>query len=218
MINYTGYIDQYGMAGCNTIPSIPAPNTDNGLLFTVVAIQSASLNSAQTDFDFMTIFDSCFINNMLYRRPDITSSPEQHDDYEAAILGSLIEDQLYIQRQLLWSLTSNFGYVNGQFLGRFPQLWTLLLATSFQPLKYLLFPLLYAWYLLQSPTTPLSNSSGIQLQFVNVSIIDHLYPKLNLLKKWFTKLNKYATMYQVMCEYYGDTHPTTLIWKDNKIC
>lgn len=216
-IDYTCYFDQYGMVGLEG--THPAPNTDNGLLFTAVAMQSCEVNNDKTypwvPDEFEYSFNECFIDGILYRRPELSSSPDSHDNYEAAILGSLLESNTRSPRKLLWSLITHFGLIRGEFLARFPQLM-LLWPAAFPWMAYPMFPLIYLLCLFQQPDT---HNAGINhLQFNLVSAIDMLYPKLNLLKKWFTKLKVYGTMYDVMLHYYGPDHPTTLVWKDSKIC
>lgn len=218
-IDYSQYLDEYGMVTVNGVPGNPGEHSENGLLFTAVAMEADLINDCiGHPFDFSELFEACFINGILYRSPEPHPKPESHDNYTACVLGSLIEYNPSIARRLLWSLIKHFGYVNKEFVGRFPQVWLLLLTASFSVLRYLLLPLILILYLLQSPKNPLQDTSGTQLQFVIVCIIDRLYPSLNLLRNWFTKLNKYAKMYEVMKLYYGENHPNALIWKDNKEC
>lgn len=219
MIDFKPYLDKYGMVTVNGTPNLPfADNSENGLLFTVVAMESDQINDGiGYPFNFSALFEPCFINGKLYRSPEPHPKPESHDNYTACVLGSLIENNPSIPRRLLWSLIKHFGYVNKEFVGRFPQVWLLLFASSFPLLSFLLLPFLCILYFLQSPKSPLEDSSATQLQFVIVSIIDRLYPRLGLLKKWFTKLNKHVKMYEVMKVYYGENHPNTLIWKNSKV-
>ena len=218
-MNYEGYIDCYGMVTVNGVPKLPhADSSENGLLFTAVAIQSQSLHTYFPFYDpnFEALFNACFIGGILYRSPEPYPKPDSHDNYEGVVLGSLIENNSRSPRKLLWSLISHFGMIRGEFIARFPQVWLLLLASSFPLIKYLFLPALYILYLLQTPN--ISDAGATHLQFNLVSCIDYLYPRMNFLNKWFTKLKKYGTMYQVMSKYYGENHPTALIWKDSKVC
>lgn len=218
-MDYKGYLDEYGMVTVNEVPGYPAGHSENGLLFTAVAMQSCELNNELDPFEFEKLFEPCFINGILYRSPEPYPKPESHDNYTGIVLGSLLENKTSAPRKLLWSMIKHFGYINTEFVGRFPQLWILLFASSFPLLRYLSLPLLYVLYLLQTPKEDAMNdTSGVQLQFTIVSAIDKLFPCFKFLDKWFAKLKKYTTMYAVMSAYYSPNHPTALVWKDSKVC
>lgn len=213
VISYKGYTDRFGMVCAND----PGADTENGLLFTAVAQQSEILNGYINTFSFKLHFDDCFIGNVLYRTP-WNQKPDSHDNYTGCALGALIEGNTEIPRKLLKSLVCKLGRPGGSIVGIYPQVWILLLAAAYTPMKYILYPALYTLYLLQTPgKNALEDTSGTQLQFTIVSVLDHLFPEKQFLKKWFAKLKKYGTMYQVMKIYYGEQHPTTVIWKDSTL-
>ena len=213
IINFGGFEDRFGMVSCNKVAEYPdAPTTENGLLFTAVAMQSLDLNNCFNHFHFEELFEACFINGILYRNPEPHPKPESHDNYTACALGSVLEWNTVIPRKLLWSLIKHFGYVNKEFVGRFPQVWLLLLVTSFPWLRYGLLPILYGLYLLQTPkSNPLADTSSTQLQFVIVSIIDILFPSFGFLATWKKKLK--VSLYDVFSIYYSPEHPITQSWK-----
>jgi len=217
-LNYNGYLDEYGMVSCNMVASFPAPHTENGLLFTANAMICERELYEDTEFDFDDLFNSCFIDGKLYRSPEPHPKPESHDNYCGAMLGAALINDTTIPKRLLWSLIKHFGYINGEFVGRFPQIWLLLLG--FCPvLKWLVFPLNYLLFKLQNTDKALNDASALQLQLTIVSILDILYPRMDYYNKWVFKLPWCeASVYDGMRNYYGDLHPTTQNWKEIAKC
>lgn len=215
MINYSGYLDRFQMVSCNKIPLFPADDTENGLLFTSIAILSQLKYYNITQFNYENLFNNCFIDGRLYRHPDKHPKGESHDDYCGTVLGSLLENTNTPPRKLLWSMIKHLGYINGEWVGRFAQVWLLLWSASFKLAQYLLFPLLYVLFLLQNPQDlGKNNASDIQLQLTIVSILDIMFPGMKFFNKWKDKLP--CSLYEIFSIYYGENHPTTLIWKENE--
>jgi hypothetical protein len=213
-ITYRGYIDQYGMVSCNRIPAKVAENTENGLLFTAQAIHAQKMHGMPMSFDYEHLFNNSFIDGKLYRSPEPHPKPESHDNYTGVVLGSLLQNAVEPPKKLLKSLFKHFGVINGEILLRFPQIWLLLFcAVSNNFFKKLLFPFMYLLYLTQLPTKE-DDGGDIELKLTIVASLDIMYPELSLFKKWQDRLtNPLYTYYQ---EYYGDNHPTALIWKQGK--
>lgn len=209
---YDGYLDQWGMVGCNKEPQYIAEATENGLLFTAVALLGE--RKAKIDLqtlDFKKAFDHCFINGKLCRNPDKPNDSDSHDNYTGAVLGALLSNDREIPKTLLKSLIKNLGVINGAFIGRFPQVWILLLAAANPLLKTLLTPFLYLLYKLQKPRFPLNDTSATQLQLTIVGCLDILYPEKKYLNKWLQQVWP-KNMKQVFEIYYSKDHPITKLW------
>lgn len=212
-ISYKGFLDKWGMVGCNRPPQPPEENTtDNGLLFTSVALQSQRFRGyVNPDLHFAKCFDSCFVDGTLRRNPDNLTAWESHDNYTGCALGSLITGDKSIPRKLLWSLVTHLFYINGAFLGRFPQIPLLLLPAAFPFMKWVLFPFLYLFYKLQNPVPSIADPGGTQLKFVVVSCIDNMFPERGYLTDWLGKLDK--NMGLVFFIYYGPNNPIAKMWE-----
>ena len=210
MIKFDGYLDKYGMVTCNGVPAPVGENSENGLLFTAHGMYAQLGAYNKTEFDFEKLFTPCFIDGKLYRSPEPHPKPDSHDNYSAVAMASSLIGNTSMPRKLLWSLVKHFGVVNGEIFLRFPQVWILLLITSFPMLKWLFYPLarLLAEFNIPKPE---NDGGDIQLKLTIIATLDTMYKGQNFLEEFNFKLSKGLNQYYN--DYYrNENFPTVRIW------
>ncbi len=212
IITFDGYLDKYGMVSCTKYPIFPAYPTENGLLFTAVAISSLP-KTEENLIDFELLFNNCFIDGILYRSPEPHPKPDSFDNYLAVAFMSAYLNKPNMSKKLLWSLIKHFGIVRGEIFLRFPQVWLLLVVTAFPIFKWLFLPFCYILSSLQKPILPLYNTSGVQLQYVIINTLEIVYPQVGFFVRWYTSLlEKCSGLGEVFSIYYSPLHPIAKLW------
>lgn len=209
-------------------PQLHWNDSGNGIYYTALA-----LCSYRDTYGFDNpILENLFINGvrrcmptpgLLLRTPDNQFGQEQWDNLLGLAVGCIITENIQFPRQVLWYgirhafFFNTDGKLEGKdFLGRFPQVWALMLPAAFPKLKWLFYPFARLVHrLMKMPDK--DNNSGINLVYMYNSGMQYLFNKYfvsEFLEKLQKELNK--SLSDVFADYFGKAHPLTLLEETNK--
>lgn len=142
------YLDPTGLVK----PSKGISTSGNGLLYTsvYVLLDNLTLGHLEGAWNYTTVIDQCMLKpGLLTRVPDNSQKQESWDDYLGVAAACIKLNVRSIPRAILWYALRHAFFMNtdgklsmDDFLGRFPQVWSLMWVAAFPWLKWPMYPIL----------------------------------------------------------------------------